>query len=139
MVIKIKYMASRASPGFWFGRPNIGQNFIREFNSSPVLYNHTMYSPVASQNFGSGRDIKQTLLNGDFWKILKNLRYIKCAQKFKNFSKIFKGQNLRELKKFSIVLWKCRTFWKNKKCNCVLKKIIKVWNLFKNYKISKKY
>ena len=26
-----------AAPGFWFGRGNIGQNFIHEFHSSPVL------------------------------------------------------------------------------------------------------
>ena len=38
-----------ASPGFWFeGGREHGQNFIHEFNSSPVLvlvqYNHTMYT-----------------------------------------------------------------------------------------------
>ena len=60
-------------PGFWFGGGNIGQNFIYDFLSSPVLQ-------WRRQNFGSGELSAKMHLSQTFEKFLKILK--KIPQKF---------------------------------------------------------
>ena len=70
------YVYSGATPGFWFGG-NIGQNFIHDFLSSPVLQ-------WRRQNFGSGGHSVKMHSSKTFEKILKI--YKTFAQKFNEFS-----------------------------------------------------
>ena len=50
---------TKSAPGFWFDGGNIGQDFIHEFLSSPVLQ-------WRRQNFGSGRTFSKNVLIKDF-------------------------------------------------------------------------
>ena len=70
-----------SAPGFWFG--DIGQNFIDEFLSSPVLQ-------WRRQNFGSG-GVPTFRKKYTHQRLLKNFEN-KFAQKFKILIKIFKNK-----------------------------------------------
>ena len=69
---QIIYICSGATPGFWWGR-DIGQNFIHDFLSSPVLQ-------WRRQNFGSGGHSAKMHSSKTFEKIFKI--YKTFAQKF---------------------------------------------------------
>ena len=78
----------------------------------------------------------KNLLNSNFWKI-----YIKFAQKFKIFLQNCIGikfnKIVKHLQNFQKFLWKCKTFKIVKKCNCVLKKLLKFEIYFKIKKFYK--
>ena len=61
------------------GGGNIGQNFIYEFNSSPVLRRQNVGSKVGTYS--------KNVIIKYFWKIYK-----KFAQKYKNSRKFFKNK-----------------------------------------------
>ena len=74
---------SGTSPGFWFGVGGTSDKIL-DISSTQILY------CVASPEFGLGREtFSKNLLNKDFWKTNFWKIYIKFAQKFKKFSKIF--------------------------------------------------
>ena len=56
-----------AAPGFWFGGGNLGQNFIHDFHSSPVLQWHRHKFGLGGVTFSNNVLIKE------FWKNLKIL------------------------------------------------------------------
>ena len=140
----VQCTVNKHSPGlslkFWFG----GGEHQTKFHTRIQLKSCTVQSynehQWRRQNFGWGT-FSKNLLNKDFWKI-----YIKFAQKFKKILQNFSGIKFKKISNF---LWKCSTFWINKKCNCALKKLLKfiisliirkLKNIQKNIKkISRKF